>query len=166
MQKRQLTYHDALTLPFLALRHDWPDSGQGLAWHWQPPAAFCQSAAREDQVKVRHKHQRNHVNTTNEKNIAICAKAEREELELCSETDHTTVFNMLLYKFLLLSICSTISRDGWKGNRALFKMWVSISHSRRIFNAYLYANSAVQQLLSSKLCGYTLPQWDGSIHVD
>lgn len=57
---------------------DWTDSGQGLAWPWQPPAASCQSAAREDRVKVRAKHQREHVNTPNEKDMAGCARTGEE----------------------------------------------------------------------------------------
>lgn len=73
-----LNCHDALTLSLLALWCDWTDSGQGLAWPWQPPAASCQSAAREDQVKVRDKHQREHVNTPKEKDMTGCTKTGRE----------------------------------------------------------------------------------------
>lgn len=103
-----LNCHDALTLPFLALWCDWTDSGQGLAWPWQPPAASCQSAAREDPVKVRDKHQREHVNTPNEKDTTGRATAGREKwyaaLKLITQLNDCSHHMLFLYEILRFSV--------------------------------------------------------------
>lgn len=102
-----LNYHDVLTLPFLELWCDWTDSGQGLACSWQPPAASCQSAAREHHVKVRDKDQREHVNTPNEKAMTSCIETGGEKWYCALKLIHLMLllcYQYFLYDILLSSV--------------------------------------------------------------
>lgn len=100
-----LNYHDVLTLPFLELWCDWIDSGQGLAWPWQPPAASCQSAAREHHVKVRDK--REHVNTPNEKGMTSCTETGGDKWYCALKLINLMLllcYQYFLYDILLFSV--------------------------------------------------------------